>query len=738
MGLRTKLLSGFFILALMLLISGIWSIYVLNSFSTSVLDLLDENYQTINSAQIMLEALEREDSGILILTLGKGDEGKTILYSADSVFYYNLELANNNITIPGEQDYLDSLTVLYKDYKNSWENALIFANEGENLKWYFDHLHESFLSLKVLLNELINLNQVAMYNTASGLGQRANRAIMPGIIAVISAFLFALLFSYLANYFIVNPIVMITKRIKLFIERKVPFAVEIQTKDEIYDLENSISRLCSLVETEDQIKMRFYIVIRYVALAFLLNSIFLGISALISAISGDNALIPLSYTAVICFLFGIFPLIFVPPAKKVTNKEGLLIVTSSWLLSCLLGTIPYILWGGEFSITNAWFESVSGFTTTGSTILTNIEALPAGLLFWRASTHWIGGIGIVIFVLSVLPYIGLAETVLYRTEISPLLKENFHQRASRAINILVGVYMGLTILEVIFLLIFGMNLFDAVTHSFATIATGGFSTKNLSIAHYNSVSIEIIILIFMVLSGVHFAVLFSAVSGRIRDIWTSPIVRYYLLILFISSFISGISLYYQFDYSLGDAFRYASFQIVSVGTSTGFATADSSIWSPLPHLIIIFLTLQCACSGSTSGGIKVDRVVILWKTFLRQLKRVKHPNAVVPVRLGNESVDEDLIQNSLLYIAVYLLIVFISSLLLTLLGNDLLTSFSGTIAAMGNVGPGLGSIGSLGNFSEIPALGKWILSGVMLLGRFEIYALLIFFSPRQWRKTISY
>ena len=484
--------------------------------------------------------------------------------------------------------------------------------------------------------------------------------------------------------------------------------------------------------------MRFHIVIRYVALALLLNSLFMSISCVISVFNSDIAFMPLLYSALVTALFGIFPLIFVPATTNITNKEGLLIVVLSWFLSCLAGTLPYILYGGPFTFTNAWFESVSGFTTTGSTILTNIEALPTSLLFWRASTHWIGGIGIIIFVLSVLPFLGIAEMVLFRSEISSMVRENFHHRARKAIQILAGIYIGLTFLETISLLFCRMNLFDALTHSFATIATGGFSSKNASIAYYNSPAIESVIIIFMILSGVHFALLFSVVTGNIKDFWRSSVVRYYLLALFIGIVFTAFNVHGNNFQSWIDSFRYAAFNIISAGTSTGFATTDTAIWPSVSQILLIFFSLQCACSGSTSGGIKADRIVLLGKSFLRHLKKLMHPNAVIPVRIDGNSIDDELVSKSVLYIGVYLSIIIISTILLLLLGIDLKEAFSGTVATMGNVGPGLGTVGSTGNFGHFPELGKWILSTTMLIGRLEIYAFFIFFVPGQWKNTISY
>jgi trk system potassium uptake protein TrkH len=484
--------------------------------------------------------------------------------------------------------------------------------------------------------------------------------------------------------------------------------------------------------------MRLYVVIRYVAFALLLNALFMAISTSIAVFYHDSSFMPLLYSTLVTALFGFFPLIFIPPTSHISNKEGLSIVVLSWLLSCLVGTIPYILWGGVFTFTNAWFESVSGFTTTGSTILVDIETLPFGLLFWRSATHWIGGIGIIIFVLSVLPFLGEAEVVLFRSEVSTVVKKNFHYRARGAIHILAGVYLGLTILETMSLLLAGMNLFDALTHSFATVATGGFSPKNNSIAYYNNSIIETIIIIFMIFSGIHFGLLFSVASGNIKNLLKSTVVKYYVFALFLGVLMSTINIHGIQYHSWPDSLRFAAFQIVSIGTSTGFATTDTSVWPPLSQLLIIFFALQCACSGSTSGGIKVDRIVILWKSFIRHIKKLMHPNAVITVRLENESIREDLVSNITLYIMVYLLIVLVSTFLLSALNVDMLSSFSGTVATMGNVGPGLGSVGSTGNFNHIPDMGKWILTMTMLLGRLEIYAIFIFFMPGQWRKTISY
>jgi len=478
--------------------------------------------------------------------------------------------------------------------------------------------------------------------------------------------------------------------------------------------------------------MRFYIILRYIGIILLLNAIFLFLSASISYYHGDTAFFPLLYSSLIALLFGLFPFIFVPPTDEISNKEGFTIVVGSWLLSCLIGTVPYILWGGEFTLTNAWFESVSGFTTTGSSILTNIEVLPKGLLFWRSATHWIGGVGIIIFALSVLPSLGKVGMILYRSETSPLAVANFRYRTKTALQIIMVVYVGLTVLETIALMICGMDRFDAVVHAFATIATGGFSPKNESIAFYNSVSIELVIMIFMVLSGLNFVLLFLAFSGKLKLFFRSTVARFYLMLLAAGIVLTALNINGNIYESWSSALRYAAFQIISIGTSTGFATADSNIWPPFSQLLILCFTLLCACSGSTSGGIKVDRLVLLWHAIKKRIMVVEHPHAVIKAKIDGHVIDEDILEAGLLFVTLYLVIVLLSTLAITFMDVDIMTAFSASAATMGNVGPGFGLVGSVSNFSQIPEVGKWILTGDMLLGRLEIFGIFLFFLLKFW------
>ena len=479
--------------------------------------------------------------------------------------------------------------------------------------------------------------------------------------------------------------------------------------------------------------MRLHYILRYIGLIFIFNSIFLFISFLISVFNSDSSAIPLFYSTLIALVFGIFPLIFVPSQSHINSHEGIVIVVFSWLSSCLIGSLPYILWGGEFNFTNAWFESVSGYTTTGSSIINNIEALPKGLLFWRSVSQWIGGTGIILFVLYILPIANQSKLVLFNSEMSSIAKKSYIYRTKQILQILLYVYIGLTVLETLFLFISGMNVFDALTHSFTTIATGGFSTKNLSIAYYNNIGIEITIIVFMLLSGIHFGLLFETILGRRNNVFKSPIVKFYLLLIFIGIILVSIKLHgSEFD-TWGETIRYSSFQVISLGTSTGFATIDTANWSGFTQLILVFFTLQCACAGSTSGGIKIDRIFILWKTIIKNIKLLQHPHAIIPIKIGKISISDDITRNSISYIILYLIVVFISTLLISALNVDIYTAFSGSAATMGNVGPGFGDVSSLGNYSQIPDAGKWVLTFNMLLGRLEIYGFLSLFMIKSWK-----
>lgn len=481
--------------------------------------------------------------------------------------------------------------------------------------------------------------------------------------------------------------------------------------------------------------MRLYIVLRYIGLILALNAIFMLLSACVSILNGmDSAFYPLLQSFVLTVILGLFPLIFVPKSQQISNTEGYGIVVGSWLMACLVGMLPYVLWGGEFTLINAWFESVSGFTTTGASILNDVEALPKGLLFWRASTHWLGGVGVVMFVLIVLPSMGSTKMRLSNVELSSMAKDNFRYQTKKILQILLVVYVGLTAAETLLLRIAGMGWFDAVCNSFSTIATGGFCTKNASIAAYNSVSIEIIIMFFMMISGLHFGLIFGTLTGKNNNIFRSEISRYYVLSLLIGGCVIAADLWINGYYpNFWTSLRYGLFETISVSSTTGFATVDTSVWSPLAIILLMLFTIQCACAGSTAGGIKCDRMLLSFKAIKAMIIQRQHPNAIIRVKMNGVIQENHTVNMAVLFIIVYLILVGAGTVIFCAFNIDLETSFGMTISSMANAGSGFGEVGSMDNYHNVPTLAKAINTILMLLGRLEIFGFLQLFLINRWK-----
>ena len=481
--------------------------------------------------------------------------------------------------------------------------------------------------------------------------------------------------------------------------------------------------------------MNISVVARNIGIAMLFNAMFMFLSAGVSVIYDfDSAFSPLLLSGVITFTTGLFPLIFVRKHEEIHIKEGFTIIVLAWILSCLFGMLPYVLWGGEFSLVNAWFESVSGYTTTGGTILQDIEALPKSLIFWRSSTHFIGGIGVVVFMLLILPMVSTFKMRLSKLEMTSLSKENYRFRTKEAIRVISTVFIGLTIASAGGFMLAGMDWFDAINHAFSVAATGGFSTRNASIGAFDSFAVEFVAVVFMLLGGLHFGLMYATFVERSLKLFKSPVTKFYLGTVGVATVLVSIDLFVHgsesgFWKTIWDSL----FSVVSFISTTGFATVDNSVWPSLSILILIFLSIQCACSGSTSGGLKSDRVLIFWRSFKVQLRKQMHPSAVVPVRIGSTVVESSLVSAVNLYIIVYFLFMFIGAALLCMMGVDYMDAFSASISNLGNVGPGFGSVGSLDNFSQIPVMGKFILALQMLFGRLEIYSLVIMFTIWKWR-----
>lgn len=470
--------------------------------------------------------------------------------------------------------------------------------------------------------------------------------------------------------------------------------------------------------------------------ALLINALFMLISILVSVFNGmDSGFTPMVISFLVTAITGIFPFIFVKDKPSTTLHSGYLTIVFSWILSFMFGMLPYVLWGGEFTLANAWFESVSGYTTTGSTILTDIEALPKSLLFWRSSTHFIGGLGVIVFLLMVLPDSSPFKLRLTNLELSSLSKEGYRYKSGKTARVMVSVYICLTIAETLCLWAAGMTLFDAVNHAFSTVATGGFSTKNASVMHFDSAAIDIIITIFMALSSLHFGVLFAVVAKRSLKPLRNPISRYYICVIAVFSIIIACSLKIQGGYQTwGKSLLDATFQTVSFISTTGFGQADNAAWPLLANAILLFASFHCGCSGSTTGGIKADRMFISLKAAYGDIQKRLHPTSLFRTKVGGRALDEDTVSSVFLYIVLYIITLFLSFVIVLICGLDIAEAFSGTVASLGNVGPGVGQLGTMGNYASLPAVVKFIFTIDMFLGRVEIFPILIVLSMIRNRK----
>lgn len=467
-------------------------------------------------------------------------------------------------------------------------------------------------------------------------------------------------------------------------------------------------------------------ILKYLGFVLLFNALFLYISASISLYLHEDSCIPLLYGALICTALGVFPQLFVKRIEDISFHEGLAISVLGWVITCLFGAIPYLMWGGEFTLANAVFESVSGFTTTGSSILNDVEALPKGLLFWRAATHFIGGIGIILFVLVILPEKKGLRASIYHSEVSGLSMMNFRMKTKEIANIIVIVYLSLIAVETFLLKIAGMNWFDAICHSFATVATGGFSTKNQSIAYYDNVNIEMIIIFFMLISSIHFGLIYNTIMGRKMNVFSSNVVRSYVVVILIGVLLVAGQLSFEKMYSFSESLRYAAFQVISLGTTTGFSIVDTPNWPIFAILMQMYFTIQCGMVGSTSGGLKFDRIYIYFKSMIKQIRLTKHPQGIYAIKIDGTLIDSDRELQTAVFILLYIITFFVTTLLLAAMNIDGMTAFSASIATIGNVGPGFGNVSSLGNYSSLPDAAKYILSMNMLLGRLEIMNIMVF------------
>jgi trk system potassium uptake protein TrkH len=461
--------------------------------------------------------------------------------------------------------------------------------------------------------------------------------------------------------------------------------------------------------------------------ALLVSALFMFLSMVVSIIYGrDDAFGPLLISFIITLILGGFPFIFVRGKQPLSLKDGFLTIVFSWILSFVFGMLPYVLYGGEFTLINAWFESVSGYTTTGSTILNDIEALPKSLLFWRSSTHYIGGLGVVVFLLLVMPDASPYRLKLTIMEMSTLSKEGYKYKSTKVVRVITIVYTSLTLATFLSLWAAGMPLFDAVNHAFSIAATGGFSTRNLSVGAFGSVAVNIVVLVFMSLCAMHFGLIYAVFVTRSLKPFKNSVTKYYFGSIAVMTLLIMLSLLSDGGYdSWGKALMDSSFTVVSYMSTAGFAICDNALWPWLAGIVLIFASIQCGCAGSTTGGIKVDRLLIAFKAVSNEVKRRLHPSSVSQTHLSGHHLADSTVSAVLMYIVVYIMVIFISVIAVMLCGSEATEAVSGVIASVGSVGPGLGELGCMDNYDAQPAMAKFIYAFDMFLGRVEIYPVLV-------------
>ncbi len=483
----------------------------------------------------------------------------------------------------------------------------------------------------------------------------------------------------------------------------------------------------------------FKLILKIQGSLMLVESIFLLSAFLVSLFYSESVGIVFLYTAGIGLILGVAGILAGRNANPVIGKrEGSIIVTFTWLLFSLLGMMPFLLSGCITSIPDAFFETMSGFTTTGASILNNIEELPYSILYWRSMTHWIGGLGIIVISMALLPIFGFSGMQIFSAEATGPTKDKINPKISETAKRLLAIYIILTISETLLLRFAGMTWFDAVCHSFGTIATGGFSTKQASIGHYNSPFIEYIIIFFMIFSGVNFAMFYFLVKLKVYKVWKNEELRIYLFLISLFSIfllLSQINFNEKISWAIIENYiRNGLFVTCATVTTTGFVTVDYNLWPPFTWYFVLILMLIGSSAGSTAGGMKVVRVLLVFKYIYYEFKRFIHPNAVFPVRYNQHIVADEVVARVLSFVLLYFIIIFAGSTFLSISGLGYIESFSGMITCLSDVGPGLGSIGPVYNFSHLPDISKWFLSIVMLIGRLEIFTVLLIFTPVFWKR----
>lgn len=478
-------------------------------------------------------------------------------------------------------------------------------------------------------------------------------------------------------------------------------------------------------------------VISVIGALFIALGVVMVVPLVISLFDGANAHEAFLISSLLAIGLGLILQIFRKPGEvdELRAREGFAIVTIGWVTLPLIGALPFFLSGAIPNLTDAYFESVSGFTTTGASILADVESLPLGVLFWRSFTHWLGGMGIIVLYLAILPMMGAGGIQLFKAEVAGPSKDKLTPRVVTTARLLWGIYVFLTVVEILLLSLGGMPLFDAICHSFGTIATGGFSTKNASIAFYQSAYIESVVTIFMLLAGVNFALHYAALKGDVLQYLRNAEFRYY-----ISTFLIALTLLIivnapkEYGGDFLSALRFGAFNLASIMTCTGFATTDFALWNPLAQLVLFFLMFPGGCAGSTAGGIKNIRIYILLKSVINAIRRLIYPKAILPIRVDRQVIDPEVLTGIGGFLLLYLMTFLGGSMILCATGLDLVAALSGTASCLAGIGPGLSSVGPMGNYAHLTDVAKWVLMGCMVLGRLEILTVFVLFTPTFWKK----
>jgi trk system potassium uptake protein TrkH len=476
-------------------------------------------------------------------------------------------------------------------------------------------------------------------------------------------------------------------------------------------------------------------IIRILGVILVTEGFFMWLAIPISLIFGEKDFMQFLLSGAITISLGL--LAYLPLRRtdlEVNRRDGYVIVAGAWILFSLFGTLPFLLTGSIPNFTDAFFETISGFTTTGASILNNIEELSHAVLFWRSLIQWLGGMGIILLTLILLPYLGIGGMQLFSAEVPSPTPDKLHPHVKDTAKRLWLIYLVFTTLETLLLWAGEMGLFDAVCHSLTTMATGGYSTKQASIGHWNSPYIHYVITGFMFLAGTNFTLAYFGMHGQFRKIWKNEEFKWYLGFIGGFTLLIMLGLFFTSGGGLEPAFRNALFQVVSILTTTGYVTADYLKWAPWLIVMIFTLMFFGGSAGSTGGGPKIMRIVVMLKNSTQELKRMIHPNAVIPVRLNKMAVEEPVVTSVLAFMAFYGIIAVFSMVVMSVLGNDLDTSVGAVAATLGNIGPGIGKVGPALNYSEIHVAGKWYLSFLMLVGRLELFTVLVLFSPMFWRR----